>query len=139
MSSAFISSPIVGDDIRGTYWNGEKTAKIRIYRAKNGKYYGKIDHLVEPNEANGKPKLDPENPNAELRSRARLGMVIMKSFEFDQSEKKWGNGTIYDPNNGKTYDGYASFEGENKNTLYLRGYVMGMTWLGRTSEWERIE
>lgn len=137
-SDAFKVNYIVADDVRGTYWNGEKTAKIRIYRAKNGKYYGKIEQLVEPNDANGKPKTDPENPKKELQSRSRLGMVIMKSFAWDADDKQWSGGTIYDPNNGKTYDGYMKFEGDDKSKLYLRGYVMGMTWLGRTSEWQRI-
>ncbi|MEY2924103.1 MAG: hypothetical protein RLZZ337_651 [Bacteroidota bacterium] len=137
ISDALVNS-FVADDVKGTYWNADKTAHIRIYRATNGKYYGKIEHLVEPNDANGKPKTDPLNPDAKLRSRARLGMVIMNGFEWNESEQMWDDGTIYDPNNGKTYDGYMKFEGTNKNKLYLRGYVMGMTWLGRTSEWQRI-
>ena len=139
MSDALYVNEVVADDVRGTFWNGEKTAKIRIYRAVNGKYYGKIEHLTEPNDENGDPKTDPENPDKDLRSRARLGMVIMKGFEWNAEDKRWEDGTIYDPNNGKTYDGYMRFEGDNKDKLYLRGYVMGMTWLGRTSEWERIE
>ena len=139
VASAFAVSAVSGDDVRGTYWNAEKTAKIRIYSAKNGKYYGKIEHLVEPNDENGKPKKDPENPNSDLRDRERLGMIIMKSFEWNEEEKEWQDGTIYDPNNGKTYDGYMYFDGDNTKTLKLRGYVMGMTWLGRTSAWERID
>lgn len=139
LSDALNVNTIVADDIKGTYWNAEKTAHIRIYKAKNGKYYGKIEHLVEPNDENGNPKKDPENPKDELKSRDRLGMVIMTSFDWNESEKKWDDGHIYDPSNGKTYDGYARFEGDNKNKLYLRGFVMGMSWLGRTSEWERIK
>jgi hypothetical protein len=138
-SDALMTNTVVADDVRGTYWNGEKSAHIRVYRAKNGKYYGKIEHLVEPNNEKGEPKKDPENPNPDLRSRDRLGLVIMKSFEWDEEEKMWSGGTIYDPNSGKTYDGYMRFEGDDRKTLYLRGYVMGMTWLGRTSEWERIK
>lgn len=137
-SDAWLTVEVEADDVRGTYWNAEKTAHIRIYRAVNGKYYGKIEHLVEPNDASGNPKTDNNNPDKSLRSQPRLGLVIMKSFEWDDTEKRWEDGTIYDPNNGKTYDGYMRFEGDNKNTLYLRGYVLGMTWLGRTSEWERI-
>ncbi len=133
-------APSVGpDDVRGIYWNAEKTAKIRIYRAKNDKYYGKIEYLTEPNDENGNPKTDPENPKQELRDRSRLGMVIMKSFNWNEEEKKWEDGTIYDPSEGKTYDGYMYFEGDNTDILNLRGYVMGMTWLGRTSQWERID
>lgn len=139
ISDALLVNTIQPDDVRGTYWNGEKTAQIRIYRAKNGKYYGKIEMLKNPNNAEGKPKLDPENPNEKLRTRPRLGMVIMKEFTWDEGDQRWQDGTIYDPESGKTYDGYMNFEGEDKSKLMLRGYVMGMTWLGRTSEWERIK
>jgi hypothetical protein len=130
---------IEADDVRGTYWNAEKTAQIRIYRAKNDKYYGKIELLTEPYNADGTPKKDPKNPKESLRDRDRLGMVIMNSFTWNAKEKRWEDGTIYDPNEGKTYDGYMYFEGENIDKLKLRGYVMGMTWLGRTSEWQRIK
>ena len=143
----FISSSFVGamaqtsqsDEVKGTYWNAEKTSHIRIYRAKNGKYYGKIEYLKEPNDENGNPKTDPENPNKELRSRSRLGMVIMNSFSWNESESRWEDGTIYDPFSGNTYDGYMYFERDNSTVLYLRGYMLGMTWLGRTSEWTRVE
>ncbi len=127
------------DEVRGTYWNAKKTSHIRIYRAKNGKYYGKIEYLKEPNDENGNPKTDPENPDKELRSRSRLGMVIMNSFSWSESESRWQDGTIYDPVSGNTYDGYMYFKGENHTVLYLRGYMLGMTWLGRTSEWTRVE
>lgn len=127
------------DEVRGTYWNAEKTSHIRIYRAKNGKYYGKIEYLKEPNDENGNPKTDPENPDKELRSRSRLGMVIMNSFSWSESESRWQDGTIYDPVSGNTYDGYMYFKGENRTVLFLRGYMLGMTWLGRTSEWTRVE
>lgn len=139
IASGFAIDALVADDVRGTYWNAEKTAHIRIYRAKNDKYYGKVEHLVEPNNADGTPKKDIENPDSKLRSRNREGMVIMNSFEWNKDENKWEDGTIYDPSNGKTYDGYMYFEGGNKSVLKLRGYVMGMTWLGRTSAWERIK
>lgn len=138
MSDALLVNDVQPDDVRGTYWNAEKSAKIRIYRATNGKYYGKIEHLVEPNDENGNPKKDPNNPKKDKRDRDRLGMVIMNSFEWDEDDKRWEDGTIYDPNNGKTYDGYMKFEDGDLSTLHLRGYVMGMTWLGRTSQWERI-
>jgi uncharacterized protein (DUF2147 family) len=136
---AWYGASIEADDVRGLYWNAEKTAQIRIYRAKNDKYYGKIEMLTEPNNANGTPKKDSQNPKANLRDRDRLGMVIMNGFTWNIKENKWEDGTIYDPNEGKTYDGYMYFEGNNKSKLKLRGYVMGMTWLGRTSEWQRIK
>lgn len=139
IANAWNTASLVADDVLGTYWNAEKTAHIRIYEAKNGFYYGKIEHLVEQNNTNGKPKTDPENPDEKLRNRARLGMVIAKAFKWDEKEQEWNDGTIYNPTDGKTYDGYIYFENGNKDKLKLRGFVLGMTWLGKTSEWSRIK
>jgi uncharacterized protein (DUF2147 family) len=129
----------IASDILGTYWNEEKDAKIRIYLAQNGKYAGKIEWMKEPNDASGKPKLDNLNPNSKLRSNPRLGLAIMKNFEFNAGNKRWEDGTIYDPKNGKTYDGYMYFDGKQTDKLSLRGYVLGMSMLGRTSTWERVK
>jgi hypothetical protein len=139
VASAWNITSLVADDVEGTYWNAEKTAHIRMYRAKNGFYYGKIEHLVEPNNSDGTPKMDSKNPDTKLRDRARLGMVIAKAFKWDESEQEWNDGTIYNPTDGKTYDSYIYFENGNKDVLKLRGFVLGMTWLGKTSEWTRIK
>lgn len=125
-------------DIVGTYWTADKKAKVKIFLASNGKYSGKTVWMKEPNNPDGSPKTDVNNPNEKLQSRTRLGLVALKYFEYDSEDKRWENGTVYDPNNGKTYDGYMKFEGDNKDVLYLRGYISGMTWLGRTSEWTRV-
>lgn len=126
------------DDVVATWLNADKDAHIRIFKAVNGKYAGKVEWLKQPNDPNGKPKKDTENPNIKLRERERLGLVIMQNFAYNAKSKQWQNGTIYDPKTGKTYDGYMYFEGENINTLQLRGFVMGMSWLGKTNEWTRI-
>lgn len=122
------------DDITGIWWNAEKTSKIEVY--KNGdKYYGKIIHLVEPNDANGKPKLDKDNPDAKLRNRPLQGLVILEGLEFD-GDGEYEDGEIYDPKSGNTYS--ANAELINKNRLDLRGY-MGISLIGRTSTWTRAQ
>lgn len=126
-------------DIVGTYWTEEKDAKIRIFLAKNGKYSGKTIWMKEPNNADGTPKKDVNNPNENLRNRERVGMVILKYFEYDAEDDRWENGTVYNPRNGKTYDCYMRFVDGNKDRLYIRGYIAGMTWLGGTSEWTRVK
>ena len=48
------------NDILGHWFNEEKDAKVEIYQ-ENGKYYGKVVWLEEPNEPDtGLPKLDDE-------------------------------------------------------------------------------
>jgi uncharacterized protein (DUF2147 family) len=126
-------------DVLGNWLNADKDAHIRIFKAVNGKYAGKIEWMKEPNDANGNPKKDPNNPNPKLRDRDRMGMAIMMNFQYNSKSTKWEGGTIYDPKSGKTYDGYMYFENNNLNTLHLRGYVMGMSWIGKTSEWTRVK
>lgn len=126
------------DKITG-YWLTEgNKSKVYVYKAKNGKYYGKITWLNEPNEEDGSPKLDKENPNENKRSKPLIGSIIVRGLTYDVDDKEW-NGTIYDPENGETYDCYGWFDGNDTNKLLLKGYVLGIKWLGRETSWKRTE
>ncbi len=120
------------DRVEGFWMNQEKEAKVEIYKAKNGKFYGKIVWLKEPNR-DGKPKTDTNNPKENLRSQPLIGLLILKAFEKD-GEKMYEGGTIYDPKNGKTYSCKITYE--SNNTLSIRGYI-GISMLGRTTTWTR--
>ena len=122
--------------IEGTWYNDDKTSTIEIKRASNGTYTGKITWLDEPNE-NGKPKVDDDNPDPKLRNRPIMGLTIVKNFRYDSKKKRWNQGSIYDPKNGKTYDCFAWFDDGNYNKLYLKGYVAGIKALGRKTTWTR--
>ena len=119
------------DDILGVWYNQEKTAKVEIFKA-GDKYDGKIVWLKDPMR-DGKPKLDKENEDEDLRSRPILGLEILKGFEFDDDE--WEDGTIYDPKNGETYSCYITKDGDKLN---VRGFV-GFALIGRTSVWTKAE
>lgn len=121
------------DDVKGIWFNTEKTSKIKIFLATDGKYYGKIVWMTEPENK------DINNPDASKHSNPVMGMQIMNRFVFDTESNQWSGGTIYDPDNGKTYDCYMWFEGENKNLLHLKGYVLGMKFVGREVEWTKTE
>ena len=122
--------------IEGVWFNDEKTSTIDIKKGSDGKFFGKINWLETPNEF-GKPKLDKENPDAKLAKKPLLGLVIVKNFTYDSKKKQWTGGSIYDPNNGKTYSCYAWFEDGNFNNLYIKGYVAGIKALGRKTIWTK--
>ncbi len=122
--------------IEGTWYNDEKTSTIEITKGTDGKYVGKINWLEEPNE-DGKPKVDKENSDPKLAKRPLLGLAIVNNFKYDSNSKKWEDGSIYDPKNGKTYDCFAWFEDGDYNNLYLKGYVAGIKALGRKTIWTR--
>jgi uncharacterized protein (DUF2147 family) len=116
------------------YWLTEKgTSQIKIFKATNGMYYGKIEWLK-----NDTDKRDIHNPDESLRDNRLLGMQILKGFKFNSDEKQWEEGTIYDPDTGKTYDCYMWFE-DDPNVLKIKGYVLGMRFLGRETSWTREE
>ena len=119
------------DKVVGFWLTDEGESQVEIFKKSNGKYYGKIVWLEEPNE-NGKPKVDDDNPVVSLQNRPILGLELLKGFSED---KEWENGTIYDPDSGKTYDCYMWFEGSNN--LKIKGYVMGMRFIGRKTTWTR--
>ena len=118
------------------YWLTEEgQSQIEIYKKGDNQYYGKIVWLDEPFEEDGSAKLDVENPDRALRSRPLLGLEILKGFSYDASKSEWSGGAIYDPENGRTYSAYMRLDGNN--TLRMRGYVMGMRFLGRSTHWTR--
>lgn len=122
------------DKIEGKWLNQEKDAMVEIYKAKNGKFYGKIVWLKEPNR-NGQPKLDINNQKENLRSQPIMNLLILKGFNKD-GENTYEDGTIYDPKNGKTYS--CKMTWEDASNLSIRGYV-GISMLGRTTKWTRSQ
>lgn len=121
------------DKVEGLWYNDVKTAKILITKESNGKFYGKVVWLKEPLK-DGKPKVDEMNTDEKLRSRPRLGLPVLADFVKD-GDNKYSGGTIYDPNNGKTYSCKMTYKGE---TLDIRGYI-GISLFGRTTTWSRAQ
>ena len=123
------------DDVLGQWKNGEGTGIIEVYKTTSGHYAGKIIWLKEPIDPDtGNPKLDKHNSDASKKNQPVLGMVNLKAFKFNEKEKIWENGKIYDPKNGKEYS--CKMELTNTNSLKVRGYI-GISLLGRTDNWTR--
>jgi uncharacterized protein (DUF2147 family) len=134
---SFIIKAQNADDVIGTWKNGEGTGIIQIYKTTSGHYAGKIIWLKEPIDTEtGKAKLDKRNPDKTKRTVPTLGLVNMRNFKFDEDDKVWENGKIYDPKNGKEYSCKMQFAKGNKDKLEVRGYV-GISLLGRTDTWTR--
>ncbi|MBL7777330.1 MAG: DUF2147 domain-containing protein [Chitinophagales bacterium] len=126
------------NQIERVWYNQEKTSKIQIYLAKDGKYYGKIVWLSEPNDPDTKqPKVDKNNTDEAKRKDPIMGMINLRGYSVDPKDPNvYDGGTIYDPRNGKTYCGKITMKG---TTLDLRGFICNFSILGRTNTWTLAE
>ncbi|WP_237586907.1 DUF2147 domain-containing protein [Pontibacter russatus] len=115
----------------GTWVNEEGKAEFEIY-ACGDKLCGKIVSLKEPLK-DGKPKVDENNPNRKLQGRPLQGLVFLKGFEYN-GDNTWDEGTIYDPESGKTYSCYMKMLGNDK--MEVKGYI-GISLIGRSQNWSR--
>lgn len=79
--------------------------------------------------------LDVKNPVDSLRNRKVAGLTIVHGLKYNPSNKKWENGRVYNPENGKTYYCWCRFE---EGKLQFRGYLK-VEVLGKTEQWTRIE
>lgn len=115
-------------------------AKVKVFE-ENGKYFGEIIWLQKPTfeesegpEWAGKEKTDRKNPDEKKRSQPIVGLRIVKDMKY-AGDGLWEGGTIYDPENGKTYKSKMTLDGD---TLNVRGFI-GFSLIGRTSKWSRVE
>jgi uncharacterized protein (DUF2147 family) len=115
------------DAVVGEWLAETKDGRVQIYKV-GEKFFGKV---VWGKDGGRK---DVNNPDPKLKEQNIIGSVILKDFDF--TGKIWENGTVYDPNNGKTYS--CTMKIPDANTLVLRGFV-GISLLGRSTTWTRVK
>jgi uncharacterized protein (DUF2147 family) len=128
--SAF-SQTVGADAVIGTWLTASGKAKVQIYKEGNT-YNGKIVWLKNPTYENGTVKTDKNNSDKAKQSTPLMGLNMLKGFVFDDDE--WEDGTIYDPENGKTYSCTIKYR---DGKLDLRGYI-GISLIGRTQTWFKV-
>ncbi len=126
------SQTVKADDIIGNWLTGSKKGVVQIYKDGN-KYIGKIIWLKNPTYEDGKPKLDKHNPDKAKKNGSVMGLNMLEGFVFEND--KWVDGTIYDPENGKTYSCKIT---KKADILSVRGFI-GISLLGRTDTWYKVQ
>lgn len=127
------------DGILGKWVTKEGKSHIVISKCAAG-LCGKVVWLKEPKYPAdddkgmaGKTKIDRENPDPVLQKKPILGLQLLSGFKT-RNGNVWEDGTIYDPENGKTYKSKMTLA--DPKTLKVRGFI-GFSWIGRTSVWTR--
>ena len=111
---------------------GEAKSHVKIFKAKNGKYYGKVIKLL-------KEPADKKctECKGDLKDTPILNMLVIKSMKVDGDDLD--DGTILDPGNGKTYNCSIELNDKNKDRLEVRGSLDSWGIAGRTQIWHRLK
>lgn len=129
-----------GSVILGLWTTPHDKSRVRIYKASDGTYRGRIIWLKKPDypakfhkkSLAGKPKVDLHNPKKALRSRPVMGLDVLTGFKYSPKNHDWRHGKCYDPEEGKTYT--CRMWLKSPDTLKVRGYV----WIfHKTQVWHR--
>ena len=106
--------------------DGSEKSIVNIFKASNGKYYGKVEKLFkEPN----KKCTECEGEN---KDKPVLGMTVLKNMV--EKDGTLTGGTIIDPANGKVYKCNVSLDA-NTGKLKVRGSLDKRGVIGRTQHW----
>jgi uncharacterized protein (DUF2147 family) len=116
------------------HWLSEARDGVIDIEPCGSKLCGTLIWIKDPLDKNGKPLVDDKNPKPELRSRRRCNLVMMGDF-VSTGTNEWGDGWIYDPTSGKTYDAKMRLDGDQ---LRLRGFV-GISLFGASQTWLRAD
>jgi uncharacterized protein (DUF2147 family) len=119
------------DAIVGEWFTKDSKAIVQIYKS-GDVYNGKIVWLKEPTYEDGTEKRDKNNPDEARQQDKIIGMNLVKGFTY-KGDLQWKDGTIYDPDNGKTYSCKMKLDGDE---LKVRGFI-GISLIGRSQVWHR--
>lgn len=105
----------------------------------NGKFFGQIEDLTLPlyekgHKFEGQPKMDLANPDEKLKTKPLVGRIFVSSFSYD-GEGKFTKGSIYNPENGKTY--HCTMTAQKDGTLLVKGSLDSMGLIGKKQIWTK--
>ncbi|MBE7199317.1 MAG: DUF2147 domain-containing protein [Parafilimonas terrae] len=118
-----VSRPAWAADPAGLWLTETGSSRIRIAPCGSG-YCGTI--VSAPGKA-----LDAKNPDPAMRTRSVVGVQILDARQQDGSGY---SGSLYNPNDGKTYSGSMRLTGPN--TLEVSGCVMSV--FCKRQNWTRV-
>lgn len=109
---------------------GEPQSIVKIYKGKDGLFYGKIEELLVDTQGHEAICIACEG---EDHNKPVVGMVIIRGMHEEDGCLKGGK--VLDPDNGKFYYGKIYIE---KGNLVLRGSLDKRGFLGRNQTWLRV-
>jgi uncharacterized protein (DUF2147 family) len=122
------------DRISGNWLTADRHSVVKVSRC-GEEVCGTVVGLTPHAAADGSPMRDDSNPDPRLRDRPACGLEILR-MRWNAGKETF-EGSLYDPNTGKSYSGSVSLNSDG--ALKLRGYVLKIPLLGRTELWSHYQ
>jgi uncharacterized protein (DUF2147 family) len=120
--------------ILGMWQTEEKNLQIEM-QEEGGHFVGKmVWFLCTSGESMMFSYRDTENPDPKLTTRPLIGLNVVQKIYY-QGDNVWGDGKIYDPNTGRTYDARITLS--DPNTAIVRGYWK-FRWIGKSIVFHKL-
>ncbi len=132
--ATFCAVPALAQDVTGVWMTDDGEGAVEI-RPCGEQRCGRIVWLKQPLDPQGRPMRDGNNPRIEARQRPLCGAQIIEGLKR-QSDGSWDGGSIYDPEEGKSYS--VALKLLNDQQLQVTGYV-GLRSFGETLIWTRSD
>ena len=124
---------VAGEGLDGYWMDSDGEVLLQIGPCGHDRC-GKVVWLRKPRGADGKPLLDFRNPDPAMQARPVCGLTVVTGFK-KQPDGTWGDGTVYVPDHGMSFSGYAEVLSPTK--VKVTGYVL-IQLLGSSEEWTRV-
>ena len=110
----FVSNHSVGaaTAVPSGVWLFDGKVAVQIYKCKT-RLCGRILWLQVPRDPQGALDVDKNNPAPALRTRRLCGLTIIRGLKA-LGGNTWGGGTLYNPDDGITYNLSAELASDNK-------------------------
>ena len=122
----------------GVWLHDNERIRVKIARCDEQRVEplcGKLVWLKNPDDEEGEPRRDIENPDRAQHDQTITGKTVIHGL-VRGGARLWTDGTIYNPDDGESYN--ARVEVVDPNTLHVRAYVM-LPLFGETKVWTRVE
>lgn len=116
------------------YWMDSHGEVIMQFGACGRDRCGRVAWLKKPRGPDRGPLRDFRNPEAKLQSRFVCGLTVVTGFK-KQRDGTWADGTVYVPDLGTSFSGYAEVLSQSK--VKVTGYML-IPILGSSEVWTRV-
>lgn len=120
-------------DILGVWTTDDGNSAVEIQRCGDARC-GRSVRLKQPLDDQGAPMRDANNPDLGSRHLPLCGAEVIHGV-IRQSDDSWDGGSIYDPEDGKSYKVMLRADG---TSLEVRGYLDTKA-SGETMIWTRVK